>query len=458
MRVILSWLLLTVAVPAAARDDVDFFEPHEVRVEVTRRGEQWTAEYTFDRPAAAWLFPRTSPTRKGDDRWRARTWSIETAGVRIERRGAFDVLEASRGDVPLKVVLRFTPLAEKLTDDYTPALRFTDGGVALFTGQFDLFPLRSAREASKLPSDMNGVLMAQTRLDMSFTDGRRTEKHQGESPGYVFLGPTRAVETADVVTLLDPQLPAWIHGALAKNVPQLLARYAAQLGPPKHGRPMVIVSWNGPTPLIMSRGGGALQNQIVMEYEGEGLIKETPERRAEDLWFVAHEAAHFWLGQTVAYEFARDSWITEGGADLLALRVIAALDLPFDWRGYLNRSIAECATLTRRRGVESARDRNEHRAYYACGLVLSLVAESASGKPFHAFVRRLVDDNRADGVVTRAEWLGALTAQTRDRSLAGDIARLLERGDPDPARLIASLFKRAGVAFELDERQLPRVQ
>jgi hypothetical protein len=457
---LLPWLLLGWlpggALPALARDDADFFEPHEVRVEVTRRAEQWTAEYTFDRPAPAWLFPRTSPTRKGDA-WRARTWIIETPGVRLERRGDFDVLEARRGQVPVKVRLRFTPLAEKLTDDYTPALRFTDGGVALFTGQFDLFPLQSAREATRLPSDLNGVPMPQTRLDMSFTDGGRVERHAGESPRYVFLGPTRAVETADVVTLLDPQLPAWIHGALARNVPELLAQYASQLGAPKYGRPTVIASWKGPTPLIMSRGGGALQNQIVMEYEGEGLTRETPERRAEELWFLAHEAAHFWLGQTVAYEFARDSWITEGGADLLALRVIAALKLPFDWRGYLNQSITDCATLTRRRGVESARDRNEHRAYYACGVVLGLVAEGASRKPFHVFVRRLVDDNRADALVSRADWLTALETQSRDRTLARDIVRLLERGDADPAAMIASLFKRAGVAFELDERRLPRI-
>jgi hypothetical protein len=195
-----------------------------------------------------------------------------------------------------------------------------------------------------------------------------------------------------------------------------------------------------------------------MEYEGAGLLKETPERRAEDLWFVAHEAAHFWLGQTVAYQYARESWITEGGADLLALRVIAGLKLPFDWRGVLNQSITDCAGLTRKKGIESARDRGEHRAYYACGVVLGLVAEGASGKPFDVFVRRLVDDNRADKIVNRADWLAALDAQTRDRSLSRDIARFLDRGDPDPPALIASLFKRAGVPFELDERRLPRIR
>ena len=451
-------LILGLSAAGAARGEIDFLEPHTVQVDVQRRGHQWTAEYTFDRPAEAWLFPRTAATRQGDDAWRERTWRVETPGVRVQRRGSFDVLVASRGPVPVKVRLRFTPLNQKLVDDYTPALQFTDGGVALFTGQFDVFPLRTAREAAKLPSDLNNVLVPQTRQDMSFSDGQRTLTHTGESPAYVFLGPTRPVETADAVTLLDPQLPAWIRAALARTVPELLALYGEQLGKPKTGRPTVIVSWNGPTPGMVSRGGGVLFGQIVMEYEGVGMVEETPERRAEDLWFVAHEAAHFWLGQTVGYEYARDAWITEGGADLLAIRVIGALGLPFDWRGQINESITECAGFTRRKGVESARDRDEHQAYYACGVVLGLVAEGVSRKPFSAFVRQLVDANRADGIVTRTDWLDVFKTHTRDRSLERDIVRLLERGAPDPADLIGSLLRRAGVPFELDEHGLPRIR
>jgi hypothetical protein len=456
MRAALACVSLALAAPAAAAKG--FLEPHDVQIEITRRDEQWTAEYRFDRPAGAWLFPRTSATQDGDVAWRAHTWDFETPGVRLERRGAFDVLVANGGEVPDRVRLTFSPLNAKLTDDYTPALRFTDGGVALFTGQFDVFPLRAARDADQLPSDLNGVLMPVTQLSMSFTDGRITATHAGDSPAYVFLGPTRPVESPDVITLLDPQLPAWLHGALAQSVPALLSQYAAKLGPLSSSKPTVIVSWRGPTPGFMARGGGALSGQIVMEYEGAGLLVETPARRAEDLWFVAHEAAHFWLGQTVAYQYAREAWITEGGADLLAVRVIAGLKLPFDWRGVLNQSITQCAALTRDRGVESARDRGEHRTYYACGVVLGLVAEGATGKPFDVFVRRLVDDNRADKIVSRAEWLSALDAQTGNRALSRDIARFLDRGDPDPPAFIASLFKRAGVPFELDERRLPRIR
>jgi hypothetical protein len=176
------------------------------------------------------------------------------------------------------------------------------------------------------------------------------------------------------------------------------------------------------------------------------------------LWFIAHEAAHFWLGQTVSYQYARDAWITEGGADLLAIRAVAEADPTYDPRIELDRSIKDCVSLTRRRGVESARERNEHRAYYACGAVFGLVAEAGSGRSFYTFARALIGANRGDGIVSRAEWLAALDTATRKPDLARDIARLLDRGVSDPGEFIAALLGRAGVDFVLDANGIPKLR
>ena len=150
-------------------------------------------------------------------------------------------------------------------------------------------------------------------------------------------------------------------------------------------KPTIMLSWVGPTPRLTSRAGSVLPGLIVLTYEGAGRPLGRRGRPHRGLQFIAHEAAHFWLGQTVAYEYARDAWITEGGADLLAMRLMALEHPRYDWRDDFNHSIAECANLTRRRGVESARERNENRAYYACGAVFGLIAESASGRSFFTF-------------------------------------------------------------------------
>jgi hypothetical protein len=194
---------------------------------------------------------------------------------------------------------------------------------------------------------------------------------------------------------------------------------------------------------------------VVLAYEGSGVLSEDDAARIEGLQFIAHEAAHFWLGQTVAYEYAKDAWITEGGADLLAMRLTALEQPGYDWRTDFNKSIEECVGLSYRRGIETARDRNEPRAYYACGAVFGLVAESASGRSFFTFVKNLIDANRVDGIVTRAEWLAALDVASRKPELSRDIARMLDRGVPDPKAFISALFTRAGVAHSVDAQGMP---
>jgi hypothetical protein len=69
-----------------------------------------------------------------------------------------------------------------------------------------------------------------------------------------------------------------------------------------------------------------------------------------------------------------------------------------------------------------------------------------------------MDENRADGIITRAEWLAALDSVTRKPALSRDILRLLERGTSDPPEFLADLFTKAGVDFELDEKGVPRLR
>jgi hypothetical protein len=321
--------------------------------------------------------------------------------------------------------------------------------------------------AAALPSDLNNQLVPDAQIHYVFRDaagpvlsgGRYASPALTTEPhAYAFFGRTPPIETPDMVGILDPGLPEWIRTSITEAVPRLLARYTQELGPPPAGKPTLMLSWAGPTPGLVSRAGSVLPGLIVLTYEGSGVLKEDPAQNIQGLWFIAHEAAHFWLGQTVAYEYARDAWITEGGADLLAMRLIAGVEKDYDWRVEFNHALADCVDLTRGRGIESARERDESRAYYACGAVFGLVAESASGRSFFTFVRRLVDHNRVDKIVSRAEWLAELDQASRKPELSRDIARLLDRGAPDPAAFIGSLLQRAGVDVVMDSRGVPQLR
>ncbi len=52
-------------------------------------------------------------------------------------------------------------------------------------------------------------------------------------------------------------------------------------------------------------------------------------------------------------------------------------------------------------------------------------------------------------MLSRQEWLTALTRVSRDPTLANDISGLLDRGAADPSAVIARLFQRTGVAFRM---------
>jgi hypothetical protein len=265
---------------------------------------------------------------------------------------------------------------------------------------------------------------------------------------YVLFGPLEAIETPHLATIIDPAMPEWISRAIAGTAPRYAAFYAGRLGEGPEGRPAVMASWKGPTSGMTSMGGSVLPGLIAVAFEGEGVLE--PRQDVTDMfnWFIAHESVHFWLGHTVSYASGRDVWITEGGADLLALRAAQALDPAFDGDAVLQAAVDDCAELADE-PIATASARNENRAYYACGTVFGMLAETAAartGGDAFTFVRGLIDANRADGILTGDEWLAALTQANGDPSMAADLAVMLEAGTTDPVAMIASLFQRAGVA------------
>jgi hypothetical protein len=439
----------------------------QVRVDVVRHGDTWTADFNFDRPVVAWVFPRSDLTSQTARQWREQTWSVTTRGVRLQRRGHYDVFTAERGELPRRVTVRFKPESEGLDGDHPPALVFTDGSVALFVAQFDCFPMDTLAAVRALPRDLNNQMVPAADQKYVFRDAagpvlldgrRRATAETTERETYVLFGAASPVETPDMVGIFDPQLPPWIKDSLTHAVPALIGRYTQELGALRKFKPALLVSWEGATPGISSREGSTLRGLIAMRYAGAGMLRETVEERHVGLWFIAHEAAHFWLGQTVGYEYARDSWITEGGAELLAFRAVAEADPEYDPRIPLNRAIDDCIRLTERRGVESAGERGERRTYYACGAVFALLAEAASGRSFYKFARQLVDTHRTDGIVSRAEWLAAFNAATRRPDLGRDIAQLLDQGHSDPGEFITDLLVRAGVNIEAGPAGIPRLR
>lgn len=449
------------AAPVQPRPQVSA-EPR-VETTVTRDGDVWTVDYVFDREAPAWAFFQSALLRETRRPWRPAWWSVQTPGVVIDRQGDRDVLHTLDGSpVPSRVRIIMRPQAGDLEAEYDPALMFSDGAVALYSGQFDVIPLASVAEGRALPADLNGIDVPGGPSRVTWRDRAGPVLFKGErvatvtaedAKTYVLFGEATVREGTGVTTVVDPGLPRWLADRLALFTPQVMDFYADRLGPHGGDQPTLMVSWTGPTRHLSSMGGSVLPGLISMNFEGEGVLD--PDKAALDRahWFIGHEAAHFWMGSNgLEYEFARDAWITEGGADLMAVRAIGSIDPAYDVLAELQTEVDDCVTLATGKPVGTAYQRGEHRAYYACGAVWGLVIEAAqkarTGGDYFDVVRGFrTGPAGADGKLSRDEWLTQLTRLSGDPSLAVDIARMLDQGVGDPSAVLARLFDRSGVAY-----------
>ncbi|RZJ32306.1 MAG: hypothetical protein EON85_01500 [Brevundimonas sp.] len=434
------------------------------QVTVTRDGDRWTADYVLPSDSPVWAFIRSALKMDGSAAWRQEQWTVETPGVVLERQGHLDILRATDGGpVPRRIRIVMRPASQNLQADYNPAIVFTDGSAALFSGHFELFPVASVETARDMPLDLNEVQFESQDTLVKWRDragpvlvgGERRDDASSIGRGtYALFGQMALVDSPRLATVIDPQLPGWISTELAEFAPKVADYYVQRLGPGQTAKPTIMISWNGPTPQFRSMGGSVLSGLIVMTFEGDNVVQASAEMRDHARWFIGHESAHFWLGQTVRYDVSREAWITEGGADLMAVRAQSHLYPAYDARAELQQEVDDCTRLAVQ-PVASANRRGEHRAYYACGAVFALAAEAAqkraTGGDWFDFLKPLIDANREDGKLSRAEWLDALLQVTGDPDVRREIDTLLDEGAADPAPLIARLFDRTGVAYRMED-------
>jgi hypothetical protein len=455
----LRWFLLAVAIlfaaPAAARPGVT--------VTVSRaEGGDWLVDYRFAVRSRVWFFTRSGNDLDGKP-WREQGWSVETPGVRLERAGRYDVLSAA---APLgHVRIRMRPFAHPLLADYTPVLAFSDGGLAFYSDHFSVAPLPTLDAVRALPADLDTARVVQPPVTLVFSDpghrlllrGRASRGRAvfalGDADAYVYAGAAPVIETPAFAGVIDAGLPAWVRGELDDFTPRILGLYAERLGKPAGGKPMALVAWQGAQQPGWSLGGSVLDHMVVMQISGQRVLARTPDVLSQMRWFIAHESAHFWLGQTVKYAHENEGWIMEGGADLLAIRGTRTLIPDYDAAAYLQREMDECLKLeTAGKPLAGAGERGENRAYYACGALLGLAAEGVVRRhdpsaDYFTFVRGLIEANRADGKVSASDWLAQFVKVGGDPAMAADIRTLLDKGVADPRAFWMRLFTASGVAF-----------
>ena len=412
-------------------------------VTVTRQGDSWIATYDFPAPQKAWAFNRSALDRATNASWRVGNWEVLDRGVTLERHDGADVLVATGRSVPRKVRLRFTPHARELNADYEPALAFSDGSLALFTGHFDVKPAGAT----------DGLINRLTLRAPGQTILVNGKTHRGSvtlvEPGtYALIGEIDPIETPYLTGFVDPGLPAWAREELIEFMPAALEYYSQELGARgDDDKPTIMVSWKGPTPQMAGLSGSALKGLIAMGIEGEGVSQPDALMAHRMRWFIAHEAAHFWLGQVVQYDEEGDAWIMEGGADLAAIRAVSDLVPGFDAHGEEAREWRECEAALHKGTLDTARQRGDFQMPYSCGAVLMMGAEAVNGGDYFGFVRDLFAAEQDDGFASTADWLAAFERAGASRKAIALARSIASEKLSDPARTLAEFAREAKITL-----------
>ena len=463
IHALLAAALAAATPPAGAAASGDFTAPRDqpaiMEAVVSPMDDgRFRADLSLRDDAPVWIFLRSNGPVDGGDSWRAGTWEVLTPGVEMVRIGLHEALVASDGaNLPRKVAVALAPYEGNLNADYQPAIRLGPDAVALFSDHFLLRPAASVNAVRALGADWTvlpdydaGHPLARFRGKGWTRDGKPARDIAVTEAEYVLHGDVRTGGSEALVTTIDPALPDWLRTSLERDMPAVLALYAARWGPHENGTPELMVQWGGATPDRVSLGGSVIGSQIVMRLEGASLLDAGGGAGREVRYLIAHEAAHFWLGNLVAYGRPGEAWTSEGGADLAALRALEAVDPDADGRRTARATRMawrSCAAYLERGPLAAAPERGEQKAFYSCGFLMSLAAERAArarGGDFFTFWSGLIEANRDDGEVSNADWFDAFAALGGSADALAVMRTMLDQGGD--ARTLEALFSAAGLA------------
>lgn len=346
--------------------------------------------------------------------YRSVSWRILTAGVSLKD----STLLAASGKTFDRVRVSVKPLDRPAQKDYDPILRFSDGGRAVYTGQFDVarkhgstaFEFQGSR---KMPVALAGVLHHKPVRYAPAGEGT-----------YAYFGRTPLLNLPFGLAIIDPALPAWALAELRSFVPAVLTYYGERLGEQPALHSFILFNYDAGMGAGAGYGGDVLPGLLRLVLYGTGWQDDSEKLRRRLRWTIAHETAHFWNSQKTNDEAA--PWMHEGSADALAH--LALHDLGFITGEQLaaaqDEALNRCLLELDGRSVNEAFRQGRFRAVYDCGHVMSLLTEAAMRQRdprlgLHDFWRTLLELAAKDGgFYNQGHYLANLVKQTGDSGAA----------------------------------------
>ena len=370
----------------------------------------WEATWHLAEPTRELRFEREGAG------FRSRVFESLTPGYKIERDGAVEVLRTD-GEPARTLRARFPEFSIALQKEYAFFQRFSDGSVAIYTGHL------VARPAETGDDDCAACYIRKFRLrapegSSVLLDGRFVgqqadwEDREGQGT-YAYLGGIDPLESAEMITIVDPAVSEWLQKETREAMPRLFSMYTERFGVELSERPTVLFNQIDNGHSGYSNAGGTLPGQIILTLDGAAWKERSNEALKLLFHFLAHEAVHMWNGQTIHYKGSADAWMHEGSADAFAQRTLLELGI-IDVEGFLDYQTAalnECRKGLGGFPLREASARDLFGLYYSCGNVIALATEAMAGeRDLFAFWKQLIERTLNEGEYDAEDYFTTMAA------------------------------------------------
>ncbi len=184
-----------------------------------------------------------------------------------------------------------------------------------------------------------------------------------------YLGSRTPIESENLIAIVDPGLPNNLTKILSGQLPTLTDLMGEKLET-LQSKPLVFATYDSDTPERRGFQGGVLNKTVFMHWWGPDLDQRINEN--DELWFIAHEIAHFYQSQKSAVDVDDDAWIHEGFAELMAGELLAQTNVAlknYVENRYLSAS-ADCLKGLKATPLAKATQLKQFDLHYQCGLLL----------------------------------------------------------------------------------------
>ncbi len=387
-------------------------------------GQHWSVTYTAEKPVTRLAFAR-SP-----DDSRTRRWQPFTDAFVVRYFDGQEYIERTDGAAFTSVSLHLTPTYIPLPKDYAPFSPFSDGGMLLHSGRF--FACAEACDSATQTWAFTLSVPANESIIVSGKGYQETAGWEDTDSGQtVYVGTANPIADSHFVSIIDQQLPAELSQLIAAKLPELMAKFAAQLGELAF-RPTLFASYSDTDDGRYGHQGGVLPGQVFMHWYGKPAIAQLDSQAV--YWFFAHEVAHLFQREAAQIEIPADAWVHEGVAEFFAGQMAD--------KGYFGDKLVQ-AKLRCRQGLQGFNDyaqasQRNSQLHYSCGVVLmnainaDLLATSDKTlfdvwKAFNASVMAGATPSAQSFVATLRPYLSApMQARIEDFATRGRIDWLME--------------------------------